>query len=108
MAWDVCGPADERSTETGTTARACYTQIAFKDGDYPGTGTPMLKAQHPEFETYTADGTHYLAGVACADCHMPYLREGAAKYSSHDIKSPLLNADLACGQCPTDNQYVVG
>ena len=87
---------------------AYYTQNAFKDWDYPGTGTPMLKAQHPEFETFTANSTHYLAGVACADCHMPYVREGAAKYSSHDIKSPLLNADLACGQCHTDTEYVVG
>ena len=57
---------------TSTRSWRYYTQNVFKDWDYPGTGTPMLKAQHPEFETYTADSTHYLAGVACADCHMPY------------------------------------
>jgi nitrite reductase (cytochrome c-552) len=84
-----------------------YNNINFKDWDYPGTGTPMLKAQHPEYEMYTADSTHYKAGVACADCHMPYVREGAAKFSSHNVHSPLLNPEQACGQCHTDTDYVV-
>ena len=68
----------------------------------------MLKAQHPEYEMYTADSTHFKAGVACADCHMPYVRDGAAKYSSHDVHSPLLNPEQACGQCHTDVEYVTG
>ena len=84
-----------------------YSENGFKDWDYPDTGTPMLKAQHPEFEFFTADSTHYNAGVSCADCHMPYVREGASKYSSHDVHSPLLNAELACGQCHTDTESVV-
>ena len=84
-----------------------YEQIKFSDWTYPGTNTPMLKAQHPEYEMYTAGSTHYLAGVACADCHMPYVREGAAKFSSHDEHSPLLNPQQACGQCHTDTDYAV-
>jgi nitrite reductase (cytochrome c-552) len=84
-----------------------YDGIGFSDWMYPGTEAPMLKAQHPDFEMFTADSTHYKAGVACADCHMPYLRDGAAKYSSHDIHSPLLNPEQACGQCHTDVDYVV-
>ncbi len=84
-----------------------YNNISFKDWDYPGTDTPMLKAQHPEYEMYTADSTHFKAGVACADCHMPYVRDGAAKFSSHDVHSPLLNPEKACGQCHTDVDYVV-
>jgi nitrite reductase (cytochrome c-552) len=84
-----------------------YNDLGFKDWEYPETGIPMLKAQHPEFEMFTAGSTHYSAGVSCADCHMPYVREGAAKYSSHDIHSPLLNPELACGQCHTDTEYVV-
>jgi nitrite reductase (cytochrome c-552) len=84
-----------------------YEQAGFKDWDYPGTGTPMLKAQHPEYEFFTAGSTHYNAGVACADCHMPYVRDGAAKYSSHNVHSPLLEPELACGQCHTDTEYVV-
>jgi len=87
---------------------AYYDGIGFSDWKYPGAGTPMLKAQHPDFEMFTADSTHYKAGVACADCHMPYLRDGAAKYSSHDIHSPLLNPEQACGQCHSDVDYVVG
>jgi nitrite reductase (cytochrome c-552) len=86
---------------------AYYEESGFKDWDYPDTGTPMLKAQHPEYEFFTADSTHYNAGVSCADCHMPYVRDGAAKYSTHDVHSPLLNAELACGQCHTDTEAVV-
>jgi nitrite reductase (cytochrome c-552) len=84
-----------------------YNDLGFKDWEYPETGISMLKAQHPEYEMFTAGSTHYNAGVSCADCHMPYVREGAAKYSSHDIHSPLLNPELACGQCHTDTEYAV-
>jgi nitrite reductase (cytochrome c-552) len=79
----------------------------FADWTYPGTGTPIMKARHPDYELYTADSTHYKAGVSCADCHMPYLREGAMKYSSHDIMSPLLDPQQSCGQCHTDVDTVL-
>ncbi|MFT3893514.1 MAG: ammonia-forming cytochrome c nitrite reductase subunit c552 [Anaerolineales bacterium] len=84
-----------------------YTDNGFSDWKYPGTDTPMLKAQHPEYEMFTAGSTHYNAGVSCADCHMPYVSDGATKYSSHDVHSPLLNPEAACGQCHTDTEYVV-
>ncbi|HET9588271.1 MAG TPA: ammonia-forming cytochrome c nitrite reductase subunit c552, partial [Anaerolineales bacterium] len=84
-----------------------YEEAGFKDWDYPDAGTPMLKAQHPEYEFFTAGSTHFNAGVSCADCHMPYMREGAAKFSTHDVHSPLLNPEQACGQCHTDSEYVV-
>ncbi len=84
-----------------------YDTIKFSDWTYPNTNTPMLKAQHPDYETYIAGSTHYMAGVACADCHMPYVRDGAAKFSSHDVKSPLLNPEQSCGQCHTDVDYAV-
>lgn len=83
-----------------------YEENGFKDWEYPEAGTPMLKAQHPEFEFFTAGSTHYNAGVSCADCHMPYVSDGAAKYSSHDVHSPLINPQQACGQCHTDVEYV--
>ena len=86
---------------------AYYEASGFKDWDYPGAGTAMLKAQHPEYEFFTANSTHFQAGVACADCHMPYVRDGASKFSSHDVHSPLLNPEQACGQCHTDSEYVV-
>lgn len=85
-----------------------YEENGFADWTYPDAGSPMLKAQHPDYEIYAADSTHFKAGVACADCHMPYIRDGSAKYSMHDIHSPLLNPELACGACHTDVEYVVG
>lgn len=83
-----------------------YAEEGFKDWDHAQSGAPMIKMQHPEFEFFTADSTHYKAGVACADCHMPYTRDGAAKYSNHNVQSPLLNVNAACGQCHTDVAYV--
>jgi nitrite reductase (cytochrome c-552) len=85
-----------------------YQEIDFKDWDHAQSGAPMIKMQHPEFELFTNDSTHYKAGVACADCHMPYIRDGAAKFSDHNVQSPLLNAEAACGQCHTDVAYVTG
>ena len=85
---------------------AYYNEIGFSDWTYPGTDTPMLKAQHPEYEFFTAGSTHYNAGVACADCHMPYTRDGAMKYSDHNIHSPLLDPEASCGQCHSDVDYV--
>jgi nitrite reductase (cytochrome c-552) len=83
-----------------------YAENGFKDWDHPQSGTPMIKMQHPDYELFSAGSTHYNAGVACADCHMPYTRDGAAKFSTHDVHSPLLNAEKACGQCHTDVEYV--
>jgi nitrite reductase (cytochrome c-552) len=83
-----------------------YDEIEFSDWKYPDAGTPMLKAQHPEYEFFSAGSTHFNAGVACADCHMPYTRDGAMKFSDHNIRSPLLNSEAACGQCHADVDYV--
>jgi nitrite reductase (cytochrome c-552) len=85
---------------------AYYAEYGFKDWVHPASGAPMIKMQHPEYELYTASSTHYNAGVSCADCHMPYTRDGAAKFSTHDVKSPLLNAQTACGACHTNVEYV--
>jgi nitrite reductase (cytochrome c-552) len=87
---------------------AYFEEVDFADWTHPDSGAPMIKMQHPEYELYTADSTHYKAGVSCADCHMPYTRDGAAKFSSHNKRSPLLNPQHACGTCHTDPEYVVG
>lgn len=66
------------------------------------SGTPMLKAQHPEYETHSS-GTHGKANVSCADCHMPYERvDGKRKISSHWWTSPLKTMQTSCGQCHGD------
>jgi nitrite reductase (cytochrome c-552) len=79
-------------------AIAYYDEIDFADWTHGYTGARMLKAQHPEFELYS-QGTHAQAGVACADCHMPYIREGARKVSDHQVRSPLLNVQRSCQTC---------
>lgn len=77
---------------------AYYNDRGFKDWVHKETGTPSLKAQHPEFEMWS-QGIHARAGVSCADCHMPYQREGAVKVSNHHVRSPLLNVAAACQSC---------
>jgi nitrite reductase (cytochrome c-552) len=75
-----------------------YDEAGFKDWQHAVTGAPALKAQHPEFEMWN-QGIHARSGVACADCHMPYKREGALKVSDHHVRSPLLNINRACQPC---------
>jgi len=77
---------------------AFYDEQKFKDWEHADTGAPVLKAQHPEFEMWN-QGIHARSGVACADCHMPYKREGALKISDHHVRSPLLNINRACQTC---------
>lgn len=75
-----------------------YDEVGFKDWTHAETGSPNLKAQHPEFEMYN-QGIHARSGVACADCHMPYTKVGAMKVSDHHVRSPLLNINKACQTC---------
>lgn len=70
----------------------------FRDFVHAETGMDILKAQHPEFEVW-AQGIHSMSGVACTDCHMPYMREGALKVSEHWVRSPLLMVNRSCGTC---------
>jgi nitrite reductase (cytochrome c-552) len=77
----------------------------FADWTHPVSKTPMIKVQHPEYETWY-NGPHGAAGVTCADCHMPYMRlDGKKKVSSHLWTSPLRNPGMiekSCRQCHTD------
>jgi nitrite reductase (cytochrome c-552) len=77
---------------------AYYDEVKHKDWVHKQTGAEALKAQHPEFEMYN-QGIHARSGVACADCHMPYTREGAMKISSHHVQSPLLTVNQSCQTC---------
>jgi nitrite reductase (cytochrome c-552) len=77
---------------------AYYDKEGFSDWVHAETGNKLLKAQHPEFEVWS-QGVHSRAGVACADCHMPYERVGALKVSDHWVRSPLLNVNRACQPC---------
>ncbi|HWQ08477.1 MAG TPA: ammonia-forming cytochrome c nitrite reductase subunit c552 [Holophaga sp.] len=83
---------------------ATYDGYKFPDGHrfydwaHARTGAEVLKAQHPEFELWS-QGIHARSNVACADCHMPYVREGAVKVSDHHVRSPLLDISRSCQTC---------
>ncbi|WP_298535653.1 ammonia-forming cytochrome c nitrite reductase [uncultured Algibacter sp.] len=75
-----------------------YDNLEFKDWTHKISKAPMLKAQHPGYETFTT-GVHADRGVSCADCHMPYKSEGGQKFTDHHIQSPLNNTSNACQVC---------
>jgi nitrite reductase (cytochrome c-552) len=77
---------------------AYYDEEGFSDWTHAKTGAGVLKAQHPEFEMWS-QGIHAKSGVACADCHMPYMREGAVKISDHHVRSPALAVNRSCQPC---------
>ena len=75
-----------------------YDDIDFSDWTHQLSKTPMLKAQHPDYELYKT-GIHAERGVSCADCHMPYKSEGGVKFTDHHIQSPLNNVANSCQVC---------
>ena len=77
---------------------AYYDEAGFYDYIHKLSRTPILKAQHPDFEIAQM-GIHGQRGVSCADCHMPYKSEGGVKFSDHHIQSPLAMIDRTCQTC---------
>jgi len=77
---------------------AYYDEIQFSDWQHEETKAPLVKMQHPDYELWSS-GIHARSAVACADCHMPYAREGALKISNHWVRSPLTNPTSACATC---------
>ncbi|SDG68858.1 nitrite reductase (cytochrome c-552) [Selenomonas sp. WCT3] len=69
-----------------------------QDWIHADSKTPMLKAQHPDYETWQ-DSIHAMNGVTCVDCHMPYMRKDGQKYTSHWMTNPLLTAQESCQKC---------
>ena len=81
--------------------------VGYYDWVQESTGAKMLKAQHPEMETFMA-GKH--AGLLnCADCHMAITQaDDGTVYHSHLLESPLDNPDLltTCAECHGDTDMV--
>jgi nitrite reductase (cytochrome c-552) len=75
-----------------------YDAREFVDWTHKLSKTKMLKAQHPGYETFKT-GVHGQNNLACADCHMPYVREGGVKYSNHQVGSPLNDIANTCLNC---------
>ena len=92
--------------KNGTSADAglkYYNEINFSDFNHQLSKVPILKAQHPDYELYLT-GIHADRGVACADCHMPYIKEGGQKFTSHHIVSPLANIANTCQTCHRESE----
>jgi len=77
---------------------AYYDAINFRDFEHAETGAALLEVRHPQFELYS-QGVHARSGVACADCHMPWLRQGAVKISDHHVRRPLDDPRRSCLAC---------
>ncbi len=77
---------------------AYYDERGFVDWTHKLSRAPMLKAQHPGYETFVT-GTHGRNGVTCADCHMPVKSEGGASFTSHQIGNPLDDMEDTCLNC---------
>ena len=82
---------------------AYYDEAGFYDYIHKLSRTPILKAQHPDFEIAQM-GIHGQRGVSCADCHMPYKSEGGVKFSDHHIQSPLAMIDRTCQTCHRESE----
>lgn len=78
-----------------------YEEIGFHDWVHPGTGAKLLKAQHPETETF--DGSvHQNMGADCTTCHMPRTEVEGETIRSHHWTTPLLSAETSCLPCHSD------
>ncbi len=86
---------------------AFYDQKNFKDWEHADTLAPMIKVQHPEFETIYGGKQTQMAknGYACSDCHMGTVKGDNGQYTSHNWVSPLENEELLkndCNKCHSD------
>ena len=100
-------PYHDVSGMTPEAILAYYDALDFYDWVQESTGTKLLKAQHPEMETYL-QGKH-AALLNCADCHMPIEQaEDGTIYHSHLLVSPLENETLLanCATCHSDTDMV--
>jgi nitrite reductase (cytochrome c-552) len=82
---------------------AYFDELEYADWTHAVSKTPMLKAQHPDYELFLS-GTHGQRGLSCADCHMPYISEGGLKYSDHHLVSPLKNVANTCRTCHRETE----
>ncbi len=75
-----------------------YAGNGHVDWVHPISGAAMIKMQHPDYEL-NQQGPHARAGVACVDCHMPYVSEGSVRVTDHSMRSPTNNLMAACQVC---------
>jgi nitrite reductase (cytochrome c-552) len=89
--WDMGTTVDQIETY--------YDAMNFADWTHALSKAPMLKAQHPGFETFMR-GTHGRNDVGCADCHMPRVESAEGKkFTNHNIGNPFDQFEASCGRC---------
>jgi len=77
----------------------------FYDFNHAVTGARLVKLQHPEAETFSGS-VHDKAGVTCADCHMPPVKNKLGKpYRTHMMIRPKSHIKESCLRCHP--QYTV-
>jgi len=91
------------------------TEVAsFADFKHEVTKAPLFKLQHPEVETFW-NSKHERAGLTCADCHMPKVKNKEGKtYTFHGQRSPkyVPGGTAVCVRChsnwtPEQAEYVI-
>lgn len=76
-----------------------YDSRGYADWTHPVSNAPMLKAQHPEFETWRLSA-HATKDVGCATCHMPKMNSASGQdYSLHSLPNPLEHFETVCQEC---------
>lgn len=80
-----------------------YDRIDFTDYTHKLSRTPMLKAQHPDYELAQM-GIHARRGVSCGECHMPFVEEVERGYNNHHIQSPLAMINKTCQSCHRESE----
>lgn len=93
---------------TGETYTVAAGAEGFSDWYQSSTGARLLKAQHPEMETFL-QGKHAAEGMSCADCHMEIkMNDDGTVYHSHELVSPLDSEVLlsTCAKCHGDTNMV--
>jgi nitrite reductase (cytochrome c-552) len=90
-------PWDENGVNAGA-QEAFLDRVGHTDWVHTLSRAPMIKVQHPDWELFQ-QGIHAYRGVSCADCHMPFRREGGVKFTNHHIQSPLNDVAGSCMVC---------
>jgi nitrite reductase (cytochrome c-552) len=90
-------PWDENGVNADA-QEAFLDRVGHTDWVHALSRAPMIKVQHPDWELFQ-QGIHAYRGVSCADCHMPYRREGGVKFTNHHIQSPLADVASSCMVC---------
>lgn len=85
---------------------AYYDSIDFADWTQESTGAKLLKAQHPEMETFLGEGSiHAGMGLNCASCHMEKVTTADGyTYTNHAFVSPVESEYIQQNVCATCHQ----